>query len=155
MITYGTLCFIMKNDKVLLLKKSKELFGGGKWNALGGKIKEGETEENCAIRETFEETGLEVSNLEKMGTLNFFKDKDSQKPDWVVHVFLTKTFKGKLKKSREGFLKWFDASNAPLEEMWEDDKYWYKNILEKKKFVGNFRFLENFEKIIDYKIEVI
>jgi 8-oxo-dGTP pyrophosphatase MutT (NUDIX family) len=145
----------MNGDKVLLLKKSKELFGGGKWNFPRGKKKEEETEEKCAIRETLEETGLEVSNLEKIGTLNFFKDKTSQKPDWIVHIFLTKKFKGKLKDSREGFLKWFDYNDLPLEEMWEDDKYWYKNILEKRNFVGKIRFLENFERVIEHEIEVI
>jgi 8-oxo-dGTP pyrophosphatase MutT (NUDIX family) len=31
-------CFILKDKEVLLLKKSKGLFGQGKWNAPGGKI---------------------------------------------------------------------------------------------------------------------
>lgn len=37
----GTLCFIIKNGKVLLARK-KRGFGKGKWNGTGGKVKSNE-----------------------------------------------------------------------------------------------------------------
>src|SRR6266540_2108507 len=38
------------DENVLLLKKSKGLFGQDKWNAPGGKILPGEDAEQCAVR---------------------------------------------------------------------------------------------------------
>ncbi len=150
----ATLCFIMKNNKVILLKKTKGLFGGGKWNAPGGKIKENESSEEGTVREVFEETGLKVKNLEKIGTLNFFKNGQKRKSEWIVDVFLTNEFKGRLKASREGKLKWFNANQLPFDKMWEDDTYWYKYILQKRRFEGNFYFLGDFEKLTEHEIKV-
>ena len=67
MTVYGTLCFIIKDNKVLLQKKSNEKFGGGRWNMPGGKRKDNENLEDCATREVLEETGLKVRNLEEVG----------------------------------------------------------------------------------------
>ena len=70
MTIQATLCFILHDNKVLLLKKNPGLFGAGKWNAPGGKLQHGETAEHCAKREVYEETGLEVQPR-KIGTLIF------------------------------------------------------------------------------------
>ena len=56
-----------------MLKKNPGLFGASKWNAPGGKLQPKETAERCAAREVSEETGLEVQNLRRIGTLVFFK----------------------------------------------------------------------------------
>ena len=80
---------IIDNDKVLLLKRHKDsnwkpLY----WDFPGGHIKDDETWEDGAIRETKEEIGLTVGNLEEIGTENskmevkFFKtDSYSGSPE--------------------------------------------------------------------------
>ncbi|MDI6855418.1 MAG: 8-oxo-dGTP diphosphatase [Candidatus Thermoplasmatota archaeon] len=154
MTTFATLCYIKKDNKILLQKKSKGLFGSGKWNAPGGKLKENELPEKCAVREVFEETGLRVNKLEKIGKLIFYTD-ENETPCWIVYVFLTTDFSRKLKNNYfEGELKWFDEDNLPYDEMWEDDRIWVPLLLKRKKFVGRFYFSEKFEKMIDYKIDV-
>ena len=35
----------------------------GKWVGVGGKIEKGESPEECAVREVFEETGLKAEEL--------------------------------------------------------------------------------------------
>src|SRR5712664_730039 len=50
MTIQATLCFILHDNKVLLLKKNPGLFGAGKWNAPGGKLQPKETAEHCAMR---------------------------------------------------------------------------------------------------------
>lgn len=50
MPTFATLCHIMKDDKLLLQRKSKGLFGGGRWNGVGGKLEADETPEECVKR---------------------------------------------------------------------------------------------------------
>src|SRR2546427_10694568 len=80
MTIQATLCFILHDSRVLLLKKNPGLFGAGKWNAPGGKVQPHETAEHCAIREVHEETGLEVRKPRKIGTLIFFKHDKHQDP---------------------------------------------------------------------------
>jgi len=83
----ATLCFILRDDKVLLLKKSKGLFGQDKWSAPGGKMLPGEEAEYCAVREVLEETQLAIKNPEQVGILHFYKNDRRENPDWTVHVF--------------------------------------------------------------------
>jgi len=49
-------CLIKKGDSVLLVKD----FDSGRWGAPGGKPEAGETPQETAERETYEETGLKV-----------------------------------------------------------------------------------------------
>jgi len=152
MTTYGILCFIMKNGKTLLQKKSSDRFGGGKWNAPGGKVKPGETIEECAKREVEEETGLKIKKLDRRGILNFFWP-NKKDPVWVVYVFSSENFDGRSTPGEEGKLKWFEFERMPFEEMWEDDKHWYPYLINKKNFMGNFYFTENFGQLTTFDIE--
>jgi 8-oxo-dGTP diphosphatase len=150
----ATLCFILKNGRVLLLKKSRGLFGQGKWNAPGGKILPNEEPSACAIRESFEETRLIVKSIEEVGLLYFYKNSRRQSPDWTVHAFLANQFNGVAIDGREGQLKWFNIDALPFDEMWEDDQYWCRQALEGTRLEGWFYFSGDFEKLIDHRIEV-
>src|SRR2546427_12105241 len=90
MTIQATLCFILHDNRVLLLKKNPGLFGAGIWNAPGGKLQPKETAEQCAAREVYEETGLRIREPRKIGTLDCFKHNKRQEPDWSARVFLTK-----------------------------------------------------------------
>jgi len=154
MVEKCTLCFILKNKKVLLQKKAKGRFGELKWNGPGGKLEGGETPEACVIREVKEETGLSVSNLKTCGTLHFYKDGKKDKPSIIVYVFLTDGFKGVPENLGEGELKWFEQDKLPFDQMWEDDRLWLPHVLAGKRVNGHFYFTGNFKKIFDYKLEV-
>ncbi len=52
----------VSGDSVLLLKRSDT----GLWAFPGGKIEDGETPEQAALRESFEETGLKPANMEQI-----------------------------------------------------------------------------------------
>ena len=54
-------CIVIDNDKVLLVKQND-----GHTAFPKGHIEQGETEEECALRETFEETGLKVKIIENI-----------------------------------------------------------------------------------------
>jgi 8-oxo-dGTP diphosphatase len=155
MTIHATLCFILHDNRVLLLKKNPGLFGAGKWNAPGGKVQPNETAEHCAIREVHEETGLEVRKPRKIGTLIFFKRDKHQDPDWIAHVFLTNEFQGTIKESKEGILRWYPIDQPPFHDMWEDDRYWYRHAIEGRSFRGDFYFRGDFEKLVDHKIELL
>ena len=74
-----TVVMIYQPPKVLLGKK-KRCFGTGRWNGFGGKVEEGETIEESAKRETREEAGIDVSDLEKVGIIEF-EFQDSYNPE--------------------------------------------------------------------------
>lgn len=153
MVIYGIVCHIINDKKLLLIKKWAELFGGDKWNAVGGKMHTSESPAQACIREVHEESGLLVSNLRYHGVLKFwFGDKDE--PDWVVHVFSTDSFQGELKQSTEGILRWIEFDQIPYEEMWEDDKHWLPLLIEGKTFYGEFHFDAEGTKLLNHKIKV-
>lgn len=130
------LCYIINDDMVLLQKKSRG-FGVGKWNAPGGKKEEKESIKESVLREIKEETDLDVFNLEEIGFHEFiFKDND--KWNNKCYIFKTSSYSGLPKDMGEGELKWFQIENIPLDEMWDDDRFWTKNML-KGRF-NNMRF---------------
>ena len=149
----ATLCFIVRNNEVLLLKKSVGLFGQGKWNAPGGKILSGETAQECAVREVLEETQLTIGSLQQIATVYFYKHDKHTDPDWKVNVFVSHDFSGTAADGREGIVKWFSVDALPFNEMWEDDRHWSRLVFEGKRFEGWFYYSGDFEKLVDYRIE--
>lgn len=67
----ATLCFLIKDNQILLAMK-KRGFAAGKWNGAGGKMDDrDETIRDAAIRETGEEIGIAPTSLKLVATLNF------------------------------------------------------------------------------------
>ncbi len=112
----------------------------GRWNGFGGKLQEGESLEDAAKREVFEEVGMEIKSLEKVGVIDF---SWNHKPDILeVHIFEAKEFNGEPQESEEMKPEWFSLDKIPYEKMWSDDKYWLPLFLAGKKFRGEFLFDE-------------
>ncbi len=57
----GVAVIVAKNDQVLLMKRQNS-HGHGTWAPPGGHLEFGESFDECAIRETYEETGLVIAN---------------------------------------------------------------------------------------------
>jgi 8-oxo-dGTP diphosphatase len=149
----AVLCYLKRGNEYLLLLKAKDKFGGGFWNAPGGKIEPGESAEAAAIREVKEETSLTISRLKKAGYLEFYFGSGKEKPDWVAEVFTTTNFSGTVKESDEGRLEWFSQDKLPIDNMWEDDRYWLPLLLEGTVFRGVFEFTSDSKKLVSHRIE--
>lgn len=65
----GVGLYIIKDGKVLMGKR-KGSFAAGEWCAPGGKVETGEDPEQTAVRETAEETGVQVKDLRFIGYTN-------------------------------------------------------------------------------------
>jgi len=149
----AVICYVQRSNEFLLLLKASGKFGGGFWNAPGGKIQMGETPEEAARREVFEETGLSLGYLEKMGHLEFYFGEGKSEPDWTAEVFVTREFKGELQESEEGKLAWFSGSNLPYDRMWQDDQYWLPLLVQGRKFRGSFEFTGDSKELVRYSVE--
>lgn len=79
-----TLCLIRRGEQILLLNREHPTWMG-RWNGIGGKLEEGETPEQSAVREIEEETGIQVEQLEWRGIVSWISD---EKQRGYMHVFL-------------------------------------------------------------------
>jgi len=72
----GVGVLILKGEKILLLKR-KGAHGAGEWSPPGGHLEFGESFEECALRETREETGLAINNVRFIALTNdIFRESD-------------------------------------------------------------------------------
>jgi len=119
---FATLCYLKKDGKTLMIHRTKKEndMHRGKWNGLGGKMISGETPEQCAIREIWEESGLQATKLELKGILTF--PEFSQSEDWYAFVFVVHEFNGELIESPEGILRWVEDEELMQLNLWEGDR---------------------------------
>ena len=147
-----TLCFLLKDDQVLLAMK-KRGFGVGKWNGTGGKVKDEETVEGALIREVREEIGVGIvsGDFQKTATLNFqFQDN----PNWnqVCHVFCVHHWTGDPTESEEMKPQWFPINQLPFSEMWIDDPDWLPLVLAGKKIDADFLFDAKGDFVLNFSV---
>lgn len=155
----ATLCLLIRQDQnkeEVLLAMKKRGFGVGKWNGVGGKIDFQKGDKNmvdAARRETEEEIGIKIKELEKVAILNFTFPYN-QDWDQAVHVFLAKNWQGEPRESEEMSPRWFKIPDIPYDKMWDDDKFWLPHILKGEKLKADFIFKEG-EILSGQKIKVV
>ena len=84
-------CFLLYNDRILLLKRSDKVrTHKRKWAGVSGYIEPGETDEITALKEIREDTGIQEYDvvLERKGEPIHVQDGPRV---WVVHPFLFRT----------------------------------------------------------------
>ncbi len=123
---YATLIYLRRNDEVLLIEKLRG-HGAGKVNAPGGHIEVGETPEECAIREAFEEVGVAVLHAELVATLRFHDTENGFNMLGYAHIAWA--FTGQAKRTEEAIPFWTHIGDIPFDRMWEDDRHWVPRIL--------------------------
>lgn len=117
----GVGVMILRNNKVLLGKRhgdvqkaDSELHGEGSWTMPGGKLHFQEELEDAALREVFEETGINP-NKDKLEIISVTNDKVSD-AHFVTIGFLCRDFKGEPKIKEPDEItewRWFDLDNLP------------------------------------------
>ena len=90
-----TLVFPIDEQNRILLGRKKRGFGANKYNGFGGKLDDGESFRECAIRELYEESGLQgrVEDLECVAAFDFQFPFDESLTH-VSYVYFLRTFTG-------------------------------------------------------------
>ena len=142
----ATLVFLIKkhqgtiSDVCLAMKKRG--FGMNRWNGAGGKVENGESIGDAAVREVSEEISVKLSHLNKVAELTFIFAKNSAW-DQMVHVYFSENWEGEPSESEEMKPEWFDSSQLPFASMWPDDIFWLPTVLAGKFVQSKFIFGEN------------
>ncbi len=130
-----TLIYFEKDGKYLMMNRNKKENdeNSGKWIGVGGKFKDGESPEDCAIREAYEETGLTPTTdaLRYRGIVTFVSDTW---PCEYMHLFTCDDFAGELTTCDEGELSWVEKDKVLDLPLWEGDREFLKLLHEESPF---------------------
>ena len=128
-----TLIYIECGGKYLMLHRTKKEndCNRDKWIGIGGKFEEGESPEECALRETKEETGLALTSYRYRGIVTFVSDKGESE---YMHLFTADGFEGTLKDCDEGELAWIKKKDLLALPAWEGDKIFLRLLDENVPF---------------------
>lgn len=123
---YTTLCYLENPAGEYLMlhrvKKRNDL-NHDKWIGVGGKFEEGESPENCLLRECREETGLTLTDWRCRGLVTFVSD---QAPTEYMHLFTATAWTGQPHPCDEGVLEWIPKARLQSLPMWEGDRIFLK-----------------------------
>lgn len=117
-------CYLIKDNEVVVTKYKKGNKKEGYYDIPGGKIEEGESPKQTAIREMKEETGIEIQNLKYKGIMTI------EYPDrmFIFDTFISKEYEGEPQEFEENTSEWIDIDE----------------LLKKEKILSNIILLDKF-----------
>ena len=128
-----SLCYIERDGKYLMLHRIRREndMNHDKWIGPGGKFEEGESPEDCVLREVWEETGLTLTVWSYRGIVTFVSDEWGTE---YMHLFHATDFSGELRDCDEGSLEWIDKVELLRKEIWEGDRIFLRLLDEDRPF---------------------
>ena len=132
-INLTTLCYIEKDDCYLMMHRvgKKQDPNAGKWIGVGGHFEEGESPEECLLREVYEETGLRLTSYRLRGIITFVSDEWGTE---FMHLYTADDYEGSAESMQEncaeGILKWIPKEEVLGLNLWEGDRIFLKLLME-------------------------
>lgn len=146
----STLCYIENEGKYLMLHRTKKKndINKDKWLGIGGKFEDGESPEECIIREVNEETGLTLNSLKLRCIVTYVSTNWETE---YMYVFISNNFTGELIDCNEGDLQWIEKEKVTELNTWEGDKIFVEKIQNDDSFF-TIKFNYDGEKLIKYDL---
>ncbi|CAM2070790.1 NUDIX domain-containing protein [Sulfidibacter corallicola] len=133
----ATLCVLHHHRNLMLLERTKEPHIG-RFTPLGGKVDPNETPLAGAIRETYEETGIELDTMRYRGML--VETSPLAHMNWVGFVYSAEIEYREPPTCTEGTLKWLDFDELHRSPVPETDPYVYSYMFRNEPFMLNALF---------------
>lgn len=129
----STLCYLERDGACLMLHRTKKQgdLNHDKWIGIGGKLEEGESPEDCLLRETLEETGLTLTDYQYRGLITFVCPPY---PTEYMHLFTATGWTGTLSECDEGDLSWIPQEQIAALPIWAGDKIFLRLLSENAPF---------------------
>lgn len=146
-----TLCYIEQDEKYLMLhrvKKENDL-NHDKWIGVGGKLEDGETPEECLLREVQEETGYTLTQYRLRGIITFLSDEWESE---TMYLYTATGFTGTQCTCDEGNLVWVPKKEIESLKLWEGDKIFFR-LLEEDKGVFSLKLRYEGDTLVEQKME--
>lgn len=142
-----TLCYIRNEDSYLLLHRTKKEndINKDKWIGVGGHFEEGESPEECLLREVREETGLTLTSYKFHGIVTFVSDSD---PAEYMCLYSADAFTGDIIECNEGKLEWIKKSDYLKLNLWEGDPI-FINLMESEHPFFSLKLVYKSGKLIE------
>lgn len=129
----STLCYIEDGGQVLMLHRTKKEndINRDKWIGIGGRFEDGESPEDCVLREAREETGLTLTSMRFRGIVTFVSDRWETE---YMHLFTADDYTGRVADCEEGDLEWVPKEKVRDLPTWEGDRIFLRLLDEDAPF---------------------
>lgn len=130
---FTTLCYLERDDEFLMLhrnRKEKDI-NKDKWIGVGGHFEQGESPEECLLREVYEETGLTLLEWRFRGiiTFSFQKSFDEEIVTEYMCLYTANKWTGNQIECNEGELVWIKKNHVMDLNLWEGDRIFLEKLL--------------------------
>lgn len=142
-----TLCYIEKENSYLMMHRVKKVndINKDKWVGVGGHFEEGESPEECLLREVREETGLTLTSFRLRGIVTFSTDVY---PTEYMFLYTADSYEGEMIECNEGNLEWVKKSDVYDLPIWEGDKLFFR-LLEEEVPVFSLKLRYEDDKLVE------
>ena len=148
MTKLSTLCYIEKDGQYLMLHRTvkKNDVNKDKWIGVAGHFEQGESPEECLLREVKEETGYTLTSWKYRGLVTFVYGEDIVE---YMSLYTADGFEGEPIECDEGQLEWVDKSKISQLELWEGDKIFFRLLDEGREFFS-LKLVYNTSDVLEY-----
>lgn len=148
MTRLSTLCYIERDGKYLMLHRTvkKQDVNKDKWIGVGGHFEEGESPEECLLREVKEETGYTLTSWKYRGIVTFVYGKSVTE---YMSLYTADVFCGQPIPCDEGELEWIEKEKIKDLNLWEGDKIFFRLLNEDQPFFS-LKLVYNTRDVLQY-----
>ena len=132
-----TECYIRRDSDVLFIHKGRNDMNTGKYLGIGGHLEEGESPDDCMVREIYEETGIrpeELRGLKMRGMVTFINSKYEDEYICLFEAEYTGKEDPSQRPCDEGKLEWVNKDKIYDLPLWEGDREFFGPLFGSDRF---------------------